>query len=50
MEAERPVAVVERLLERRLDGAFSIATADGRETIALRASDRLDLLDDGSFR
>jgi hypothetical protein len=29
MEAERPVAVVERLLEHRLDGAFSIATASG---------------------
>jgi ATP-dependent helicase/nuclease subunit B len=51
MEAERPTAVMERLLERRLDGEFSIATADGPRTIALRGkADRLDLLEDGSFR
>jgi ATP-dependent helicase/nuclease subunit B len=51
MEAERPVAVVERLLEHRLDGVFTIATADGPRTIALRGkADRLDLLEDGTFR
>ena len=51
MEAERPVAVVERLLEHRLDGDFTIATADGPRTIALRGkADRLDLLADGTFR
>ena len=51
MEAERPVAVVERLLEHRLDGEFTIATADGPRTIALRGkADRLDLLADGTFR
>ena len=51
MEAERPIAVVERLLERRLDGELSIATADGPRAIALRGkADRLDLLEDGSFR
>jgi ATP-dependent helicase/nuclease subunit B len=51
MEAERPVAVVERLLERRLDGQFVFVTADGPRTIALRGkADRLDLLADGTFR
>jgi ATP-dependent helicase/DNAse subunit B len=51
MEAERPVAVVERLLEHRLDGEFTIATAEGPRPIALRGkADRLDLLEDGTFR
>jgi RecB family exonuclease len=51
MEAERPVAVVERLLEHRLDGAISIATASGSRVVALRGkADRLDLLEDGTFR
>jgi RecB family exonuclease len=51
MEAERPVAVVERLLERRLEGDFTFATAEGPRTIALRGkADRLDLLEDGTFR
>jgi ATP-dependent helicase/nuclease subunit B len=51
MEAERPVAVVERLLERRLDGEIAVITADGPRTIALRGkADRLDLLADGTFR
>jgi RecB family exonuclease len=51
MEAERPVAVVERLLERRLDGEVAVVTADGPRTIALRGkADRLDLLADGTFR
>jgi RecB family exonuclease/inactivated superfamily I helicase len=51
MEAERPVAVVERLLEHRLDGVFTMATADGPRAIALRGkADRLDLLEDGTFR
>jgi len=51
MEAERPVAVVERLLEHRLDGAFTMATAGGPRTIALKGkADRLDLLEDGTFR
>ena len=51
MEAERPIAVVERLLEKRLDGDFTIATADGPRTIALRGkADRIDLLEDGTFR
>jgi RecB family exonuclease len=51
MEAERPVAVVERLLEHRLEGACSIATASGPRVVAVRGkADRLDLLEDGTFR
>jgi len=51
MEAERPVAVVERLLEHRLEGEFTIATTSGPRTIALKGkADRLDLLEDGTFR
>jgi RecB family exonuclease len=51
MEAERPVAVVERLLEARLDGSFTFAAAGGARTIPLRGkADRLDLLEDGTFR
>ena len=51
MEAERPVAVVERLLEVRLDGSFVFTTAGGERTIALRGkADRIDLLADGTFR
>jgi ATP-dependent helicase/nuclease subunit B len=51
MEAERPVPVVERMLEYPLEGAFSIATAAGLRTITLRGrADRLDLLEDGTFR
>ena len=51
MEAERPVAVTERLLEEKLTGEFTFATAGGPRTIALRGkADRLDLLEDGTFR
>jgi RecB family exonuclease len=51
MEAERPVAVVERLLEYGLAGEFTFAAADGARTVALRGkADRLDLLEDGTFR
>ena len=51
MEAERPIAVVERLLEHKLTGDFTFATAGGPRTIALRGkADRLDLLEDGTFR
>ena len=39
MEAERPIAVVERLLEHRLEGEFTIATAAGpRDVRAARQS------------
>ena len=51
MEAERPTEVVERLLEKRLDGEFTISTTGGPRTVALRGkADRLDLLADGTFR
>ena len=51
MEAERPLAVVERLLEHKLEGAFVIATEGGQRSVALRGkADRIDLLADGTFR
>ncbi|HUR35930.1 MAG TPA: PD-(D/E)XK nuclease family protein [Vicinamibacterales bacterium] len=51
MEAERPVPVVARLLEYKLDGPVTIQTASGPRTIPLRGkADRLDLLADGTFR
>jgi RecB family exonuclease len=51
MEAERPIEVVKRLLEYRLDGQFRIATAQGDRTIALKGkADRIDLLADSTFR
>lgn len=51
MEAERPIAVVERLLEHRLTGDFAIQTADGSRLISLKGkADRIDLLADGTFR
>ena len=51
MEAERPMAVVERLLEERLDGDFTVTTAGGPRVVALRGkADRIDLLEDGTFR
>jgi len=51
MEAERPIAVVERLLEHRLDGTFTMASSNGPRTVALRGkADRVDLLEDGTFR
>jgi RecB family exonuclease/inactivated superfamily I helicase len=51
MEAEREIGVVQRLLEHPLEGTFTIATADGPREVRLRGkADRLDLLEDGSFR
>jgi len=51
MEAERPIAVVERLLEHRLDGTFTMATSNGPRPVTLRGkADRVDLLEDGTFR
>jgi len=45
------VAVVERLLEHRLDGLVEIATASGPRVVQLKGkADRLDLLEDGTFR
>jgi RecB family exonuclease len=51
MEAERPIPVVERLLEHPLSGRFVMATASGPRVVELRGkADRLDLLADGTFR
>ncbi len=51
MEAERPVPVVARLLEHKLEGPVTIQTDAGPRTIQLRGkADRLDLLSDGTFR
>jgi RecB family exonuclease len=51
MESERPVEVVERLLEYRLKGEFAFAGPRGGRTIGLvGVADRLDLLADGTFR
>ena len=51
MEAERPVPVVDRLLEHALKGSFTIATKDGPRVVELRGkADRVDLLADGTFR
>ncbi|MBI3493844.1 MAG: PD-(D/E)XK nuclease family protein, partial [Acidobacteria bacterium] len=51
MEAERPLAVVDRLLEHPLNGEFTIATAAGPRMVTLKGkADRIDLLEDGTFR
>jgi RecB family exonuclease len=51
MEAERPVPVIERLLEHELRGSFTISTTAGSREVQLRGkADRVDLLDDGTFR
>jgi ATP-dependent helicase/nuclease subunit B len=51
MEAERPVPVVERLLEHQLKGSFTFVTNSGSRVFDLRGkADRLDLLADGTFR
>ena len=51
MEAERPVDVIDRLLEYELKGPFTIATALGARQVELHGkADRLDLLGDGTFR
>jgi RecB family exonuclease len=51
MEAERPVPVVERLLEYTVNGELTVTTAAGTRSVVLRGkADRIDLLDDGTFR
>jgi RecB family exonuclease len=51
LEADRPAPVVERLIEHRLQGNFTIRTSSGPREVALACkADRLDLLDDGTFR
>jgi RecB family exonuclease len=51
MEAEQPIAVVERLLEYRLRGEFEFVGSERARTILLDGvADRLDLLADGTVR
>jgi RecB family exonuclease len=52
MEAARGAGIRERLMEYELDGTFSFAGEDGStRDVRLRAKiDRVDLLDDGTFR
>jgi RecB family exonuclease len=51
MEAERSVPVIERLLEHELRGSFTMSTSAGSREVHLRGkADRVDLLDDGTFR
>jgi ATP-dependent helicase/nuclease subunit B len=51
MEAERPIEVVERLLEYSLDGEYELDGPEGPRLVRLRGvADRLDLLEDGTIR
>jgi ATP-dependent helicase/nuclease subunit B len=51
MEAERPIDVVERMLEERFKGDFDFTGPNGPKRIAIRGvADRIDLLADGTFR
>jgi RecB family exonuclease len=51
MEAERPTPVVERILEEKLRGEFDFAGPRGPRRIGLHGvADRIDLLEDGTFR
>ena len=51
LEAEWDTPVRERLLEHTLDGEFEIQSETGSRRIALRGkADRIDLLEDGTFR
>jgi RecB family exonuclease len=51
MEAERPALVVERMLEEKLRGEFEFVGTRGPRRIGLYGvADRLDLLEDGTFR
>lgn len=51
MESERPIDVIERLLEYQLDGTFAFEGGNGPRPIALRGkADRIDLLADGTLR
>jgi RecB family exonuclease len=50
LEASRPVDVIDRWLEYRLDGRFSLGSGDGR-TVPLRGvADRIDLLSGSRLR
>ncbi|MBK5298061.1 MAG: PD-(D/E)XK nuclease family protein [Vicinamibacteria bacterium] len=51
LEAERPIQVVERRLEHKIDGIYRFRGPDGVREIEMRGiADRIDLLADGTFR
>jgi RecB family exonuclease len=50
LEAQRPVPIVERLLERPLEGRYDLGRADGRPVDLVGVADRIDLLADGTLR
>ncbi len=51
LEISRPVDVVERLVEVRLEHAYALGEQDSRRTVRVRGTaDRIDLLSDGTFR
>jgi hypothetical protein len=50
MEASRPAAVEERLLEYRFEGEFTIGGTDGRRAALKGVADRIDLLTGGRLR
>lgn len=50
IEASRPLPVVERWLEYRLEGEFSLGAADGRRARLRGVADRIDLLEGRRLR
>jgi RecB family exonuclease len=51
LEAERPVDVIERRLEHRIDGVYEFRGPGGPRRVEVRGvADRIDLLADGTFR
>jgi hypothetical protein len=50
-EIEQDVPVVERLLEHEFAGTYELRAADGPRSVQVRGkADRIDLLEDGTFR
>jgi RecB family exonuclease len=50
LEAERPAPIVERRLEYRLEGGFSLGSGSGREVFLKGVADRIDILDGRRLR
>jgi RecB family exonuclease len=50
LEASRPVTVVERLLEHRLEGTFALGSTAGRHAAIRGVADRIDLLEGRRLR
>ena len=50
LEASRPAAVMERLLEHRLEGEFTLGAGDGRMASLRGVADRIDLLEGRRLR